>query len=74
MHPAVLDLRFPVRNVIHARNTPSSCAAAVASSMISFSVHFFLLALSIVDLCSFLGGVACGNLIAADSPARRTGD
>ncbi|PDT23450.1 hypothetical protein CO674_10770 [Rhizobium hidalgonense] len=74
MHPAVLDLRFPVKKVIHARNTPSSCAAAVASSMISLNVHFFLLALSIVDFCSFFGGVPCGNPVAENSVVRRTGD
>ncbi|PDS75992.1 hypothetical protein CO667_23515 [Rhizobium sp. L43] len=74
MHPAVWDLRFLVKNVIHARNTPSSCAAAVASSMISLNVHFFLQALVIVDLCSFFGGAVCGNQIAGNSSAQRTGD
>ncbi|TAW00155.1 hypothetical protein ELI24_18035 [Rhizobium ruizarguesonis] len=53
MHPAVLDLRFLIKNVIHARNAPSLCCAARASSVICFNVHFFLLSLVMVDFCSF---------------------
>ncbi|NKK70801.1 hypothetical protein GFM13_10490 [Rhizobium leguminosarum bv. viciae] len=68
MHPAVLDLRFRSRNVIHTRNAPSLCCAAGASSIIFFNVHFFLLAIVMVDFYSFLEGVACGNPIPMAPP------
>ncbi|PDS74560.1 hypothetical protein CO651_00810 [Rhizobium phaseoli] len=62
MHPAVLDLRFLIKNVIRARNAPSLCCVARSSSMICFNVHFFLQALVLVDLYSFFEDLACGKL------------
>ncbi|NKK90634.1 hypothetical protein GFL95_04990 [Rhizobium leguminosarum bv. viciae] len=38
---------------MHTRNAPSLCCAAGASSMIFFNVHFFVMALVIVDFHSF---------------------
>ncbi|RSB79767.1 hypothetical protein EFD55_12195 [Rhizobium pisi] len=61
MHPAILDLRFQLANLVHDRNAPSLCGAAGASSIIFLNVHFFVIAIVIVDFYSFLESSICGN-------------